>query len=74
MRIGGTRDKVKRQKERNDLKMLIGENLMRISSLEGVNMKIYKKIVLPKMLELIQWTKDAMSQEYLLDCMIQGFP
>ena len=25
------------------------------------------------MLELIQWTKDAMSQEYLLDCMIQGF-
>ena len=47
---------------------------MRISSLEGVNMKIYKKIVLPKMLELIQWTKDAMSQEYLLHCMIQGFP
>ena len=74
MRIGGTRDKVKRQKERNDLKMLIGQHLMRISSLEGVNMKIYKKIVLPKMLELIQWTKDAMSQQYLLDCMIQGFP
>lgn len=47
---------------------------MRISSLEGVNIKIYKKIVLPKMLELIQWTKDAMTQEYLLDCMIQGFP
>ncbi len=74
MRIGGTRDKVKRQKERNDLKMLIGENLMRISSLEGVNIKIYKMIVLPKMLELIQWAKDAMTQEYLLDCMIQGFP
>lgn len=50
MRIGSGRDKVKRQKERNDLKMLIGENIMRISSLEGVNMKIYKKIVLPKML------------------------
>jgi len=50
MRIGGGRDKAKRQKEKNDLKMLIGENLMRISSLEGVNIKIYKQIVLPKML------------------------
>ena len=74
MRIGETRDKARRQKERNDLKMLIGENLMRISSLEGVNIRIYKKMVLPKMLELIEWTKDAMTQEYLLDCMIQGFP
>jgi vacuolar protein sorting-associated protein 35 len=26
------------------------------------------------MLELIRECKDAMSQEYLLDCMIQGFP
>jgi len=30
--------------------MLVGENLMRISSLEGVNIKIYKEYVLPKML------------------------
>lgn len=62
MRIGGGRDKAKRLKEKNDLKMLIGQNLMRISSLEGVNIKIYKQIVLPKMLELIQWTKDSMAQ------------
>lgn len=74
MRMGGGRNKEKQKKDKNDLKMLIGENLMRISSLEGVNIKIYKAIVLPKMLELIKDTKDAMSQEYLLDCMIQGFP
>jgi vacuolar protein sorting-associated protein 35 len=42
MRIGGAKDKAKRVKEREDLKILIGENLMRISSLEGVNVKIYK--------------------------------
>lgn len=42
--------------------MLIGENLMRISSLEGVNIKIYKQIVLPKMIELIQGSKDPMTQ------------
>jgi vacuolar protein sorting-associated protein 35 len=47
---------------------------MRISSLDGVNIKIYKEYVLPKMLELIRECKDSMSQEYLLDCMIQGFP
>lgn len=74
MRIGGGRDKAKRQKEKNDLKMLIGENVMRLSSLEGVNIKIYKHVVLPKLLELIQNSKDPMAQEYLLDCMIQGFP
>ncbi len=73
MRIGGSKDKVKRVKERNDLKMLIGENLMRISSLEGVNIKIYKELVLTKMLNLLRNSKDAMAQQYLLDCMIQGF-
>ena len=54
--------------------MLIGENLMRISSLEGVNINIYKEYVLPRMLSLLKQSKDAMSQQYILDCMIQGFP
>jgi vacuolar protein sorting-associated protein 35 len=74
MRIGGSKDKARRVKEREDLKILIGENLMRISSLEGVNIKIYKEEVLPKMLTLLKESKDAMTQQYLLDCMIQGFP
>lgn len=47
---------------------------MRISSLEGVNVKIYKEQVLPKMIALLKESKDAMTQQYLLDCMIQGFP
>ena len=62
MRIGAGRDKAKRLKDKNDVKTLIGENLMRISSLDGVNIKVYKQVVLPKMLELIKWTKDAMAQ------------
>ena len=73
MRIGGSKDKTKRFKERQDLKMLIGESLMRMSSLEGVNTKIYKEFVLPKLLTLLKQSKDAMAQQYLLDCMIQGF-
>ena len=74
MRIGGAKDKSKRVKERADLKILIGENIMRISSLDGVNVKIYKEEVLPKMIGLLKESKDAMTQQYLLDCMIQGFP
>jgi len=74
MRIGGAKDKSKRVKEREDLKILIGENIMRISSLDGVNVKIYKEEVLPKMIGLLKESKDPMTQQYLLDCMIQGFP
>jgi len=50
IRIGSGRDKAKKLKERNDLKMLVGENVMRVSSLEGVNINVYKQVVLPKML------------------------
>lgn len=54
MRIGGMKDKAKKVKEREDLKILIGENLMRISSLDGVNVKVYKDEVLPKMIKLLK--------------------
>ena len=35
---------------------------MRISSLEGVNIKVYKEIVLPKLLKLIVICKDSAAQ------------
>ena len=47
---------------------------MRISSLDGVNIKKYKEVVLPKILQLVRDCKDDLTQQYLLDCMIQGFP
>jgi vacuolar protein sorting-associated protein 35 len=34
---GGSKDKPKREKERIDLKVIVGENILRLSSLEGVN-------------------------------------
>jgi len=39
---GGSKEKSKREKERMDLKVLVGENLLRLSSLEGVNLDVYK--------------------------------
>ena len=54
--------------------MLIGENLSRLSSLEGLTLQVYIDLVLPKLMELVSTSKDPMAQEYILDCMIQGFP
>lgn len=71
---GGIKDKTKREKERNDLKVTVGENIVRLSNLEGVSLEIYSSVVLPKSLEVILSSKDAIAQQYLMDCMIQAFP
>lgn len=74
IRLNFGKDKSRKEKDRNDLKVLIGESLQRLTSLDGVNLEVYKTIVLPKLLDLIRTSKDGLSQQYLLDCMIQGFP
>jgi vacuolar protein sorting-associated protein 35 len=73
MQSSGTKDKVRREAQRHDLNMVVGENLMRLSSLAGVNLEIYSTVVLPKLLELIISCKDAISQQYLVDSVIQVF-
>jgi len=71
---GPIRDKDKREKERRDLRILVGTNLVRLSQLEGVNEELYKTVVLPRTLEQITNCKDFIAQEYLMDCLIQVFP
>jgi vacuolar protein sorting-associated protein 35 len=34
---GGAKDKKRREKERNELRILVGTNLVRLSELEGVD-------------------------------------
>lgn len=41
---GHTRDKAQREKERRELRILVGTNLVRISSLEGVTSEMYKDV------------------------------
>lgn len=71
---GGNKEKNKREKERIDLKVVVGENLLRLSSLDGVNIDVYKETVLPRIIELIISSKDPISQQYLIDCTISTFP
>ncbi len=67
-------EKKLREKDRNELKILVGENITRLSSLEGLNVDIYQNKVLPKLLNIIIESKDEMSQQYLMECIIHAFP
>ncbi|KAI4829731.1 hypothetical protein KUCAC02_001404 [Chaenocephalus aceratus] len=71
---GHSRDREKREKERQELRILVGTNLVRLSQLEGVNVDKYKQIVLSGVLEQVVNCRDSLAQEYLMECIIQVFP
>lgn len=63
-----------RERERNELRMMVGTNLVRLSELEGVTSAIYGTVILPKILDQIVACHDPLAQAYLMDCIIQVFP
>ena len=67
-------DIVSSLKEREQLKILIGENITRLSSLNCVTVEVYQNKVLPKIIEILLESKDALSQQYLLECVVHAFP
>ncbi|TTK32044.1 Vacuolar protein sorting-associated protein 35 [Bagarius yarrelli] len=69
---GHSRDREKREKERQELRILVGTNLVRLSQLEGVNVEKYKQIVLSGVLEQVVNCRDSLAQEYLMECIIQS--
>lgn len=71
---GAKTDKKKREKDRLDLRLLVGTNLVRLSQMEGITIDSYKKNVLPMLLDETINCKDTIAQNYLMDCIIQVFP
>jgi len=71
---GPVRDRDKREKERLDLRILVGMNLVRLSQLDGVDAETYKQAVLPRVMEQVMNCKDQIAQQYLMECLIQVFP
>ncbi|CAL0303507.1 unnamed protein product [Lupinus luteus] len=69
---GRIRDK--KEKERNELRDLVGKNLHVLSQIEGVDLEMYKNTVLPSVLEQVVNCKDELAQFYLMECIIQVFP
>uniref|UniRef100_A0A914DM28 Vacuolar protein sorting-associated protein 35 n=1 Tax=Acrobeloides nanus TaxID=290746 RepID=A0A914DM28_9BILA len=71
---GPSREREKREKERRELRILVGTNLVRLSQLEHLDIELYRKVVLPGVLEQSVSCKEPISQEYLMECVIQVFP
>lgn len=71
---GHSRERQHREKEREELRILVGTNLVRLSQLESVTLEKYQKLVLPGILEQVVSCRDAIAQEYLMECIIQVFP
>ncbi|XP_021668079.2 vacuolar protein sorting-associated protein 35B isoform X2 [Hevea brasiliensis] len=71
---GPGRVREKQEKERSELRDLVGKNLHVLSQIEGVDLEMYRDTVLPRVLEQVVNCKDELAQYYLMDCIIQVFP
>merc|ERR1719229_1079921 len=70
---GAVRDRTRRERERLQLRMLVGTNLRRLSELNVVSGAVYRSYVLGKVSEQIVKCKDRIAQEYLMECLIMVF-
>ncbi len=59
--LSSNKDKDQREIERNELRVTVGENIIRLSNLNGVTFDIYNQVVLPKILEIVVMCKDRMA-------------
>ena len=59
---GPIREKERREKERQELRILVGTNLVRLSQLDGIDLELYTQVVLPRLLEQVVNCKDAIAQ------------
>jgi vacuolar protein sorting-associated protein 35 len=69
---GHSRDREQRTKERKELQLLVGSNIVRLSQL--VDLETYKTIILQPLLEQVVQCRDVLAQEYLLEVITQVFP
>jgi vacuolar protein sorting-associated protein 35 len=68
---GPSKEREKRERERRELRILVGTNLVRLSQMELLDLDMYQRIVLPGILEQAVSCKEPISQEYLMECVIQ---
>lgn len=59
-----------RERERRELKVLVTSSISILTMLEGVDVVLYRKMVLPKLLEMMIECKDAIAQQHIMDCLI----
>ena len=69
---GHSREREQRMKERQELQLLVGSNLVRLSQL--VDLETYKSVIFQPLLEQVVQCRDVLAQEYLLEVITQVFP
>ncbi|OTB06574.1 hypothetical protein M426DRAFT_112711 [Hypoxylon sp. CI-4A] len=69
---GHSREREQRTKERKELQLLVGSNIVRLSQL--VDLEAYKDGILGPLLEQVVQCRDVLAQEYLLEIITQVFP
>lgn len=58
--------------QREALKITVGENIERLSFI-CTDQELYMTVLFPQFMDIVK-TSDLISQQYLLDCIIQAFP
>ena len=71
---GPLRERDQRTKERKELQILVGSQLVQLSQIVDDNVKLYKDTILPVVLEQLIQCRDVVCQEYLYDVICQVFP
>jgi vacuolar protein sorting-associated protein 35 len=69
---GHSREREQRIRERQELQLLVGSNIVRLSQL--VDLETYKTGILAPLLEQVVQCRDVLAQEYLLEVITQVFP
>ncbi|EUD65563.1 hypothetical protein C922_04069 [Plasmodium inui San Antonio 1] len=69
--LHNNRNKVLREKM--DVKMLVGSNLVRMSQLEGMTRQYYIDKCLPKLLHNLSTINDSLIQQYVFESIVQVF-
>ncbi|KKA26306.1 hypothetical protein TD95_001775 [Thielaviopsis punctulata] len=69
---GHSREREQRSRERKELQLLVGSNIVRLSQL--VDLHTYKTSILAPLLEQVVQCRDVLAQEYLLEVITQVFP
>ncbi|GKT99193.1 vacuolar protein-sorting protein vps35 [Fusarium langsethiae] len=69
---GHSREREQRIRERKELQLLVGSNIVRLSQL--VDLETYKSSILAPLLEQVVQCRDVLAQEYLLEVITQVFP
>lgn len=71
---GIVRNRKRRERERLELRILVGANLSRLSNVPHLDLFVYKTDILPKVMTEIIDCKDKIAQAYLFESLLQVFP